>query len=324
MDVFRHLPPADQRAECALTIGNYDGVHRGHQAVLARLVERARERGLASCVLTFEPHPREFFAQRLGGEPPARILTERDKLDALAGCGIDRVCIARFDEAMASLPPQAFIDEVIVGALRARFLLIGDDFRFGAKRAGDVRTLAAAAADGGFELEQLGSVTADGERISSSAVRAALAAGDFERTRELLGRPYRISGHVAHGRKLGRNLGFPTLNLPVAFRRPALAGVFVVRAHGLGPHALPGVANLGTRPAVETDGKPLLEVHLLDFDRDIYGELVGVEFCRKLRDETNFDSLEALASQIDADVRQARAWHEQHPPQAASTSRPTR
>src|SRR5690606_24237452 len=178
---------------------NYDGVHRGHQAVLARLVAQARDRGLASCVLTFEPHPREFFAARHGGEPPARILTERDKLEALAACGIDRVCIARFDQSLAALSPQAFIDEVIVEGLRTRFLLIGDDFRFGAKRAGDVHTLEAASAPAGFVLEQLGSVTADGERISSSAVRAALAAGDFERARDLLGRPYRISGHVAHG-----------------------------------------------------------------------------------------------------------------------------
>jgi len=313
MDIFRRLPPADQRADCALTIGNYDGVHRGHQAVLARLVAQARSRGLASCVLTFEPHPREFFAARHGGEPPTRILTERDKLEALAGCGIDRVCIARFDEALASLSPQAFIDEVITEGLRTRFLLIGDDFRFGAKRAGDVHTLATAATDAGFELEQLDSVIADGERISSSAVRAALAAGDFERTGQLLGRPYRISGRVAHGRKLGRNLGFPTLNLPIPFPRPALAGVFVVRVHGLGPGALPGVASLGTRPAVETDGKPVLEVHLLDFDRDVYGELVGVEFCHKLRDEANFDSLDALAVQIGADVRQARDWHARHP-----------
>lgn len=317
MDIFRRLPPADQRAECALTIGNYDGVHRGHQAVLARLVEQARGRGLASCVLTFEPHPREFFAARHGGEPPARILTERDKLEALAGCGIDRVCIARFDESLAGLSPQAFIDEVIVEGLRTRFLLIGDDFRFGARRAGDVHTLETAATDAGYTLEQLGSVTADGERISSSAVRKALAAGDFERTRELLGRPYRISGHVVHGRKLGRDLGFPTLNLQIAFPRPALAGIFVVRVHGLGPRALPGVASLGTRPAVETDGKPLLEVHLLDFDRDVYGELVGVEFCHKLRDEAHFDSFDALAVQIGADVHQARAWHEQHPVQAA-------
>ena len=319
MDIFRRLPPADQRAECALTIGNYDGVHRGHQAVLARLVGQARSRGLASCVLTFEPHPREFFAARHGGEPPARILTERDKLEALAGCGIDRVCIARFDESLAALSPQAFIDEVIVEGLRTRFLLIGDDFRFGAKRAGDVHTLEAAATDAGYTLEQLGSVTADGERISSSAVRAALAAGDFDRARELLSRPYRISGHVVHGRKLGRNLGFPTLNLPIPFPRPAVSGIFVVRVHGLGPLALPGVASLGTRPAVETDGRLLLEVHLLDFDRDVYGELVGVEFCRKLRDEAHFDSLDALAGQIDADVRQARAWHEQHPVQAAGS-----
>src|SRR5690606_36994646 len=214
---------------------------------------------------------------------------------------------------LAGLSPQAFIDEVIVEGLRTRFLLVGDDFRFGAKRAGDVHTLEAAAATRGFELEQLGSVLADGERISSSAVRAALAAGDFARARELLGRGYRISGHVVHGRKLGRKLSFPTPNLQTPYPRPALGGVFVVRNHGLGPEALPGVASIGTRPAVETDGRPLLEVHLLDFDRDVYGELVGVEFCSKLRDEANFDSLDALAAQIAADVREARQWHEQHP-----------
>jgi riboflavin kinase/FMN adenylyltransferase len=264
-------------------------------------------------VLTFEPHPREYFATRHGGEPPPRVLTERDKLDALAACGIDRVCIARFDETLASLAPQAFIDEVIRDGLQTRFLLIGDDFRFGARRAGDVGTLAAAATAAGFTLEQMPTVADAGERYSSSAVRAALAAGDFDRVAALLGRPYRMSGHVVHGRKLGRDLGFPTLNLRVPFPKTALHGIYVVRVHGLAPGPLPGVASLGTRPAVETDGRPLLEVHLLDFDRDVYGDLVGVEFCHKLRDEADFASLDALSAQIAADVRAARDWHSQHP-----------
>lgn len=313
MDVFRRLPPADQRRPCALTIGNYDGVHRGHQAVLGRLVSHARRLGIDACVLTFEPHPREFFAQRAGGEPPARILTERDKLDALAAGGIDRVCIAHFNESLASLPAQAFIDEVIVEGLQTRYLLIGDGFRFGARRAGDFAMLEATAARGGYALEQMHTVLDGGERISSSAVRAALAAGDFGRVHALLGRPYRMSGHVVHGRKLGRTLGFPTLNLRVPFPRPALAGVFVVRVHGLGPDPLPGVASLGTRPAVENDGRLLLEVHLFDFDREVYGELIGVEFTHRLRDEARYDTLDALRAQIALDARQAREWHRRHP-----------
>lgn len=313
MDVFRDLPPIGQRAECALTIGNFDGVHRGHRAVLARLVAGARARGLPSCVLTFEPHPREFFAARSGSEPPARILAEPDKLDALAACEIDRVCIVPFDAAMAGRSPQAFIDEVIVTGLQTRMLLIGDDFRFGAGRAGSVDTLAAAAPAAGYVLDQLGTVSDRQGRISSSAIRAALAAGDFARAEDLLGRPYRISGTVAHGRKLGRDLGFPTLNLPIAFPRPAVQGVFVVRVHGLAPGPLPGVASLGTRPAVETDGRPVLEVHVLDFSREVYGTAVGVEFCARLRDETRFDTLAALARQIEADVHAARAWHQKHP-----------
>lgn len=312
MDVFRGLPPAGQRVDCALTIGNYDGVHRGHQAMLARLVERAGERGLVPCVLSFDPHPREFFARLGGGQPPARILTERDKLEALGACGIERVCIARFDRALAGLAPQAFIEQYVVG-LGTRFLLVGDDFHFGAKRAGDARTLAEAAAASGYELEQLATVQREGSRISSSAVRAALASADFELARELLGRPYCISGDVVHGRQLGRKLGFPTLNLRLGFARPAIQGVFVVRVHGLAERPWPGVASLGTRPAVETDGEPLLEVHLLDFARDIYGMPVRVEFCHKLRDEASFDTLDALTAQIGADTEQARAWHARHP-----------
>lgn len=309
MEVFRLLPPADQRAPCALTIGNFDGVHRGHQAVLARLVARARALGVPSCVLTFEPHPREYFAQLAGGKAsaPPRILTERDKLDALAHYGIERVCVAHFNAALATLPAEAFIDEVIVHGLQARYLLIGDDFRFGAARRGDFQMLSEAAARGGFELARHETVVEDGKRVSSSAVRAALGAGDFALAHALLGRPYFISGHVVEGRKLGRTLGYPTINIRIPFANPVVHGVFVVQVHGLGERPIPGVASLGTRPAVERDGKPLLEAHLFDFNADVYGQLARVEFLARLREERHFDDLAALTAQIERDARQARA-----------------
>ena len=310
MEVFRRLPPPDRRDPCALTIGNFDGVHIGHRAVLAQLRRRADELGLPTCVLTFEPHPREYFATLAAGAPPApaRISTERDKLDALAECGIDRVCIAHFNASVATLQAERFIDEIIVEGLHARHLLIGDDFRFGAKRRGDFAMLELAASRHGFELARVDTVSRDGRRISSSAVRDALASGDFASARELLGRPYFISGHVVHGRKLGRTIGFPTLNVPIPFERPAVSGVFVVRVHGLGERPIPGVASLGTRPAVERDGRPLLEVHLFDFDADIYGRLVRVEFLHKLRDEAKYDSIDLLTAQIERDAQAARDW----------------
>ena len=316
MEVFRRLPPADRRDPCALTIGNFDGVHSGHRAVLAQLRRRAGELGLPTCVLTFEPHPREYFAALAvpgsrapsASTPPARICTERDKLDALADCGVDRVCITHFNASVATLAAERFIDEIIVDGLHTRYLLIGDDFRFGAMRRGDFAMLREAATRHGFELDRVATVMRGGRRISSSAVREALAQGDFARARELLGRPYFISGHIVHGRKLGRTLGYPTLNLPIPFERPAVAGVFVVRVHGLDEVPVAGVASLGTRPAVERDGRHLLEVHLFDFDADIYGRLVRVEFLHKLRDEANFDSIEALVAQIDRDAQAARAW----------------
>ncbi len=309
MDVFRRLPPSEQRAPCALTIGNFDGVHRGHQAVLAELRRHAHALGVPACVLTFEPHPREHFAA-LAGDPslaPPRILTERDKLDALAEVGVERVCIAHFNASIASQPAEAFIDEIIVEGLRAKFLLIGDDFRFGAKRRGNFEMLREASVRHGFDLARMDTVQEAGERVSSSSVRAALAVGDFDRARTLLGRPYFISGHVVHGRQLGRTLGYPTLNIRIPFARPAVAGVFVVQVHGVADAPLPAVASLGTRPAVERDGKLLLEVHLFDFSGDLYGRLVRVEFLRRLREERAFDSLAALTAQIDLDAREARA-----------------
>lgn len=308
MQVFRRLPPPDQRRPCALTIGNFDGVHRGHRALLDTLGERAGALGLPACVLTFDPHPREFFAERRPEvQAPARIATLRDKLEALQAAGVDRVCVAHFNERFASLSPEAFVDRVLVDGLRVRHLLIGDDFRYGARRAGDFGSLEAAGRAHGFEVRRMETVAEGGERISSSAVRAALAAADFVRVERLLGRPYAMSGHVVHGRKLGRELGFPTLNLRIPHGRPALGGIFVVRVHGLADAPQAGVASLGTRPAVETDGAPLLETHVLDWHGDAYGRVIRVEFLRKLRDEAHYDGLDALVAQIRRDADDARA-----------------
>jgi len=321
MQVFRRLPPIGQRQPCVLTIGNFDGVHCGHRALLDRLGQAASRLGLPSCVLTFEPHPREFFAARRPGlVAPNRIATLRDKLEALAGAGIDRACVVHFNERFASLDAETFIERVLVDGLQVRHLLIGDDFRFGAQRRGDFAMLERTAAVHGFELERMSTVAQDGVRISSSAVRAALAAADFGRVERLLGRPYSMSGHVVHGRKLGRELGFPTLNLRIPHGRPALAGIFVVRVHGLADAPLPGVASLGTRPAVEAAGAPLLETHVLDWRGDAYGRLVRIEFLRKLRDEAHYDGLDALVAQIRLDADQARAHFARIAGQAAAPS----
>jgi riboflavin kinase/FMN adenylyltransferase len=303
MQVFRGLPRPSERTPCALTIGNFDGVHRGHQAMLARVVAAARARAIAAAVLTFEPHPREFFAPE---RAPMRISGLRDKLQALADCGIDRTLVQHFNRSFAALSPAQFI-ELLVDGCRVRWLLVGDDFRFGARRAGDVALLAQAAARGAFALEQMPTVVEAGERISSSAVRAALAAGDLLRAEHLLGRAYSISGHVLHGRKLGRQLGFPTLNLRIAHRHPAVQGIFAVQVHGLGGAPRPGVASVGLRPTVEDGGRWMLEVHLFDFAEQVYGRLVRVEFRHKLRDETRYDTLDELAAAIARDAQQARA-----------------
>lgn len=308
MQAFRRLPPLSQRLPCALTIGNFDGVHRGHQAILARLREQADLRELPACLLTFEPHPREYFASIGRGEAPERISSLRDKLDALARHGVDRVNIAHFNARFASLSAESFVDDILCAGLQVRYLLIGDDFRFGAGRRGDFAMLRQRATAAGFMLEQMPTVHDEHGRISSSSVRDALRAGELRRVASLLGRPYTLSGHVVHGRKLGRTLGFPTLNLRMPTDRPALSGVFAVRVSGLGPEPLDGVASLGRRPAVERDGRMLLEVHLFDFDRQVYGSLVHVEFVHKLRDEMDFASLDALTRQIGADAAQARAY----------------
>ena len=314
MKVFRGLPNDRARAPCALTIGNFDGVHRGHQALLARVVGAARNLQLEAAVMTFEPHPREFFAARSSdlARAPTRIANLRDKLESLSDAGIDRVIVEHFNEQFASMSPQDFTRRVLVEGLHVKWLMVGEDFCYGARRAGNVQMLAEAGREYGFHVETLPAVMHDATRISSSAVRTALAAGDFVRTGDLLGHAYAISGHVIHGQKLGRTLGFPTLNLRVT-HRPALAGIFVVQVHGLDDSPLPAVASLGKRPTVDDSGRMLLEVHLLDVTRSCYGQLVRVEFLEKLRDEEKYDGLAALTAAINRDADQARAYFKRAP-----------
>lgn len=320
MHVFRGFHHPGLAPACALTIGNFDGVHRGHQAMLALLTSEARHRGLASCVMTFEPHPRDWFS-RLAGKPeaaPARIATLRDKLEELEHCGVDQVVVLRFDAAFASQAPQAFIDEVLLGGLRTKYVLVGDDFRFGARRAGDYAMLDAAGQRQGFDVARMMSYEVHGLRVSSSAVRDALGAGDLDRAAALLGRPYAVSGHVVHGRKLGRELGFRTLNLRFPHPKPAAMGIFVVRVHGLADTALPGVASLGVRPTVEDAGRVLLETHCLDWPEPLglesgYGRVLRVELLHKLHDERRYESLDALRAGIAQDEADARAWFAAEP-----------
>lgn len=301
MLVKRSLTAAAGRP-AALTIGNFDGVHCGHQAMLARLAEAAADLELPSAVLTFDPHPREFFAPRTA---PPRLSTVRAKVDALRAYGVETVYIARFDRRLASLEPEAFVEQVLEHGLSARWVLVGEDFRFGRKRRGDLALLRATART--FSVEAMSTVLVDGERVSSTAVREALAAGNLTHAAALLGRPYTLSGHVAHGDKLGRSLGFPTANIPLR-HKPALTGIFAVRVHGLAGVPLAGVASLGVRPTVKTDTLPLLEVFVFDFDASIYGRRVTVEFLHKLRDEARFPDLDTLTRRMHADVAQAREF----------------
>jgi riboflavin kinase/FMN adenylyltransferase len=328
MQVFRGFHHPGIAPACALTIGNFDGVHRGHQAMLALLNSEARHRGLPSCAMTFEPHPRDYFAQRAGKPElaPARIATLRDKLGELERCGIDQTVVLRFDQRFAAQDPQAFIDDVLVRGLGTRYVLVGDDFRFGAKRAGDYAMLDKAGQRAGFDVARMNSYEVRGLRVSSSAVREALAAGDMARVATLLGRPYSISGHVVHGRKLGRTLGFRTLNLRFSHPKPAALGIYAVRVHGLTEPPLDGVASLGQRPTVDDSGRVLLESYVLDWPDALgadggYGKLVRVELLHKLRDEARYDGLPALTAAIEKDVVDARTWLAAHAAESRQTSR---
>jgi riboflavin kinase/FMN adenylyltransferase len=344
MKVFRGYHHPQLATECALTIGNFDGVHRGHQAMLALLKNEAQHRGLPSCVMSFEPHPRDYFAA-LARKPelaPARIATLRDKLTELERCGIDQCVVLPFDARLSAQSPHSFIDDVLVAGLGVKYVLVGDDFRFGAKRAGDYAMLVASGASQGFEVARMNSyeisdpqaltgladpqegVPASGQpgdgrstRVSSSAVREALSAGQMRRVAKLLGRPYSISGHVVHGRKLGRDLGFRTLNLRFSHWNPAASGIFAVQVHGLAEQPLPGVANLGIRPSIDPDdvngGRVLLETYCLEWPASLglegaYGKIIRVELLHKLHDELKYDGLDSLKAGIAKDCDDARAF----------------
>jgi riboflavin kinase / FMN adenylyltransferase len=338
MKIFRNKPPLEMRHARVVTIGNFDGIHRGHQVVLANLKSVSSKLGLPCAVLTFDPHPREFFANlatrqdpdnQVKLQAPARIHALRDKACALEALGVDELIVAHFNPRLAAMPAVDFVNHYLVNELHIKHLYVGDDFHFGARRQGNFDLLKTMADQCGFTVEATPSVMlacgASGQmqRVSSSLVRQALASADFTSANSLLNRPYALTGRVIHGRKLGRTLGFPTLNLvvpgsTVGGTKPLLHGVFAVRVHNLksnnhhsagpeNPKIYNGVASLGTRPAVEQNGRYLLETHVFDYAANAYGQTVSIEFVSKLRDEANYDSLDALTHQIGLDAANAKA-----------------
>ena len=303
MELVRGLNNISRTPEgCVLTVGNYDGVHLGHQKMIGVLKTRASELRSTATVLVFEPSSKEFIDPE--GAPP-RLTRWREKFLALAAQGVDRLVTLRFDEYVRAMTPECFVDELIVAALGTRHIVVGNDFRYGCNAGGTIDSLRAAGEARGFGVEQIAPFVFDGVRVSSTAVRERLGRSDFAGAKRLLGRPYRMLGRVVHGRELGRTLGFPTANLRLMRRKPPVRGVMAVRVFGIQPYALTAVASLGTRPTV--DGTDLLlEVHVFDFAGDLYGREIEVEFVAKLRDEVKFDSLDALTVQMKADAAQAR------------------
>jgi riboflavin kinase/FMN adenylyltransferase len=297
--------PAGQRAPvrgCVLTIGNYDGVHLGHQQIVEVLKRRAAEFGCAATVLVFEPSSKEFIDP--AGAPP-RLTRWREKFSALAAAGVDRLVTLRFDDQMRAMSPQSFVERLIVEGLGVRHLVVGNDFRYGAKAQGTIDSLRAAGALHGFSVEQIAPFVIDGVRVSSTTVRERLETGDYDGAARLLGRRYRMVGRVVYGKALGRTLGFPTANLRLMRRKSPVWGVLAVKVYGIGPGPLDAVASLGTRPTVN-GVEPLLEVHVFDFDGDLYGRPIEVEFIAKLRDEVKFDSLDLMKVQMNLDAARAR------------------
>lgn len=293
---------------CVVTIGNFDGIHLGHQAVIGQVAEKAQELSLPALLITFEPQPREYFApQRV----PPRLTRLREKVLNLRRFALDRVLAVQFNQAFAALSAEDFIRQILVEKLGVRYLVVGDDFRFGRDRRGDFAMLQAAGATYGFEVANMHSFQVAEQRVSSTLVRAALAAGDLERAEILLGRPYRMAGRVRHGDKRGRTIGFPTANLYLHRRATPVSGVFAVEMFGVPGEPVAGVANVGTRPTVDGT-RTQLEVFLFDFNTDIYGRYVQVSFLSKLRDERRFESFDALRRQIDRDVADAREFFQQH------------
>jgi riboflavin kinase/FMN adenylyltransferase len=304
MELIRGLHNLRERHRgCVVTIGNYDGVHRGHQHMIAAVRAKATELGVPAVVATFEPTPREFFE---GPAAPSRLTRLREKLEALSLYGVDRVVVLRFDRRMQGMGADEFVDRLLVRGLGVRHMVVGHDFHFARRREGNVRTLRAGGATHGFAVEEVGQFLLDGERVSSSLVREALNRGDLERATRLLGRPYRMAGRVRLGKKLGRTLGYPTANLALQRKVVPLWGIFAVRVSGAGLVDHPAVSSLGTRPTVNgTD--PLLEVHLFDYDGSLYGQHLDVDFVARLRDERKFESLDALVEQMHRDAAAARA-----------------
>jgi riboflavin kinase/FMN adenylyltransferase len=304
MELIRGIHNLRERHRgCVATIGNYDGVHRGHQHMIAAVRARANELDVPTTVITFEPTPREFFE---GPAAPSRLTRLREKLEALAECGVDRVVVLRFDRRMQGLGAAEFVERLLVNGLGVRHMVVGHDFHFARRREGTIETLRAAGATHGFTVEEVGRFLLDGERVSSSLVREALNEGNLDRATHLLGRPYRMAGRVRLGKKLGRTLGFPTANLALQRKVVPLWGIFAVRVSGAGLVDHPAVSSLGTRPTVNgTD--PLLEVHLFDFDGSLYGQHLDVDFIARLRDEQKFESLDALVAQMHRDAAAARA-----------------
>lgn len=289
---------------CVASIGNFDGMHRGHQAVVARLREEGTRHALPVTLMTFEPQPQEYFHPQ---QAPARLMRASDKCMAAAAAGVDRLLCLRFDAGLASLSAQDFIDDILIARLGVKHLVVGDDFRFGKNRTGDFAQLIAAGRTAGFGVESMPRVDVDGARVSSTRVREALAAGELDLAARLLGRAYRISGRVIHGDRRGRTIGVPTANIPLRRRVLPVRGVFIVSVHGLATHALTGVANIGTRPTVDGT-RALLEVHVFDFKQEIYGRRIHVDFLHKLRDEQRFASFAELKQRIVADLDEARSW----------------
>lgn len=288
---------------CVATIGNFDGVHLGHQSVFQHLLEKGRESSLPATVVTFEPQPREFFQAEAA---PARLTRMREKLQAMKDVGVERVVVLEFNRRLACMTAEKFVEELLVEGLGVRFLSVGDDFRFGQGRKGNFKLLQQMGVQYGFQVENMNTYMLDADRVSSTRIRELLTQGDLAAAQTCLGRPYRICGRVAHGDERGRTIGFPTMNVNLHRIVSPLQGVYAVKVLGLDDKPLPGVANIGTRPTVEGDTRYLLEVHLFDFDRSVYGQHVQVEFIHKLRDEKKFDSFEALRRQILDDAAAAR------------------
>jgi len=308
MELIRGLGSLQpQQRGCAASIGNYDGVHRGHQHVLKQLVSDARKQALPATVVVFEPTPQEYFA---ASEPPARLMSFSEKWPALAECGVDRVVCLRFNRNLAQMPAAMFIERVLIHNLGVRHLVVGDDFRFGRDRAGDFAMLKTAGESCGFEVQAARTLSVAGERVSSSRIRECLAAGELESAAELLGMPFSLSGRVVHGDRLGHTLGYPTANIPLKRRISPVHGIFVAAIHGIGGALHYGAAYVGSRPALNGQ-RELLEVTVFDFSGELYGQRLRVELLHQLRSDAKFENLEALKAQMAQDVGAARTWLKQ-------------